>query len=735
MQKTNSARTFDGPRKPRTKKNFGAPGSNVGASKKRAGGAPSHDSSDRPRGKGRGPSSYENAPSYNGPRTARPARDDSRGDRREGGYSRRDDDRGGYRGDRSADGAREGGYQRRDDRSGGYRGERPSYGGGREGGYQRRDNDFRPSAGGDRREGGYQRRDDRGGFRGDRPSAGGSREGGYQRRDDRSGGYRGERPSYGGAREGGYQRRDDDRGGFRGERREGGSWNSSAPRRDDRPAYDRGRDDHRDGGFRRDDRPSARPERRDGGYNADRREGGYQRRDDRSGGYRGERRDNDSRPQRDSARGGFRPGARDDRRDAPRSFRDDAPKAAFVPTEDVKLEKLTAVTEAAEIAGLGFGDLGLDPRIVDKLHAQGITEPFPIQAATIPDAVAGRNVLGRARTGSGKTVAYAAPALTRLLTLDPSNRQGRKARALILAPTRELAVQIDKVVQPLARTVGLFTIAVFGGVPQHKQATGLKRGVDIIIATPGRLEDLAAQGLIDLSAIRITIIDEADHMCELGFIEPVERILSAVNPNGQKMLYSATLDAEVASLVERYLSDAVVHEAEAMEDDRGSIDHQVLLIENRDKAEIVSELAANNPGRTVVFTRTRAYAEMLAEQLTDAGIGAAALHGDLKQAQRTRNLARLTRGNVDVLVATDVAARGIHVDDITLVIQADAPDEYKTYLHRSGRTGRAGADGVVVTLIPRGRRRRMSEMLERAEVTAPMREARPGDPLLAQFVQ
>ena len=280
--------------------------------------------------------------------------------------------------------------------------------------------------------------------------------------------------------------------------------------------------------------------------------------------------------------------------------------------------------------------------------------------------------------------------------------------------------------------MGLFTTQIYGGVPQGRQAGALKRGVDIVIGTPGRIEDLVNQGKLDLSEIRIVVLDEADHMCELGFLEPVQRILRHTAKGSQKLLFSATLDREVAALVDEFLVKPAVYEVAGEDQDSGTIEHRVLVIEHREKAEILDSLVARE-GKTLVFARTRAYAEMLADQFDDAGIRAVALHGDLNQAKRTRKLEKLTSGRVNVLVATDVAARGIHVDDIDLVVQADAPDEYKTYLHRSGRTGRAGRSGTVVTLITRQRRRRMGELLDRAEIDAPFEEVALGDDLLEEL--
>ena len=423
---------------------------------------------------------------------------------------------------------------------------------------------------------------------------------------------------------------------------------------------------------------------------------------------------------------------------APRRDHDDRRETApRVQHEDVVLERLTAqAVTAGEVDGIGFADLGLGSNIVRVLTELGAETPFPIQAATIPDVLAGRDVLGRGRTGSGKTIAFGAPLVERLLTMqagDGKRREfGRAPRALILAPTRELALQIDRTVQPIAQSVGLFTTQVYGGVPYARQLGALQRGVDIVIGTPGRVGDLAAQGKLDLSKTVITVLDEADHMCELGFAEPVQEILDLTADGGQKLLFSATLDKGVAEIVDKYLVDPAVFEVEGEDQASGTIDHQVLLLDQRDKQQVLIELASG-PGKKLVFARTRAFAEQLADLLDDAGIRAESIHGDLNQSRRTRALEKFTSGRVDVMVATDVAARGIHVDDIALVIQADAPDEYKAYLHRSGRTGRAGKEGTVVTLVPRNRRRRTEELLARAEIEAQWTSVVPGDAYIEEL--
>ncbi|KQQ05350.1 MULTISPECIES: DEAD/DEAH box helicase [unclassified Rathayibacter] len=529
--------------------------------------------------------------------------------------------------------------------------------------------------------------------------------------------------------------------------------------RDARPARSNDRDDRPSRSYDRDARPARSNDRDDRparSYDRDARPARSNDRDERPArSYdRTERParsfDRDSRPARSFDRDS-RPARSHDRGDRPtRSFdRHDKPSrrdsgSDFYPSrtarpshqaDDVVLERLEATsTLAVDVEGVTFGDLGLGANIVRQLTGMGAAAPFPIQAATIPEVLAGKDVLGRGKTGSGKTIAFGAPVVERLMENDGAKgrKPGRAPRALILAPTRELAMQIDRTIQPIARSVGLFTATIYGGVPQYKQVGALQRGVDIIIATPGRLEDLVEQGRLDLSSITITVLDEADHMCDLGFLEPVQRILRGTARGGQRLLFSATLDKGVATLVEEFLVKPSVHEVAGEDQASSTIDHRVLLIEHRDKGRIIEELAAR-AGKTLIFARTRAFAEQLAEQLEHADIPATSLHGDLNQSRRTRNLALLTSGRVDVLVATDVAARGIHVDDIDLVIQADAPDEYKTYLHRSGRTGRAGKKGTVVTLITRNRRHRMEELLERAEIEADMVSAFPGDRVLAEI--
>ncbi|AWR20715.1 superfamily II DNA/RNA helicase [Aurantimicrobium minutum] len=625
-------------------------------------------------------------------------------------------------------------------------GERPAYGDRAPRGdrserpaYNRGERSERPSYG-DRTERPRYERSERPAYgdrapRGDRPSYGDRNERPAYNRGERSErpafNRGGDRPAYGDRTE----RPRYDRDAPRGERP---SYGDRAPRgdRNERPAYNRGERSERPSYGERSERPRFDRDARGGDRPS------YGDRNERPAYNRGERSERPSYGDRND-----RP-ARNFGGDRPRYNKDEAPrrsasdfypakdeKARFTPEEDVVLERLEAqATTAADVDGVSFADLGLGDNICRQLASMGAASPFAIQAATIPDVLAGKDVLGRGKTGSGKTIAFGSPVVERLMENNggKDRKQGRAPRALIMAPTRELAMQIDRTVQPIARSVGLFTTTIFGGVPQHKQVMSLRRGVDIIIATPGRLEDLVEQGHIDLSHITITVLDEADHMCDLGFLEPVQRILRATKADGQRLLFSATLDKGVAAIVKEFLKDPAVHEVAGEDQASSTIDHRVLVVEHRDKPFVIEQLASRE-GKTLIFARTRAYAEQLADQLEDAGIPATSLHGDLNQSRRTRNLQLLTSGRVNVLVATDVAARGIHVDDIDLVIQADAPDEYKTYMHRSGRTGRAGKQGTVVTIIPRTRQRRMNELLGRAEISAEMIPAQPGDELLDQL--
>jgi superfamily II DNA/RNA helicase len=344
-----------------------------------------------------------------------------------------------------------------------------------------------------------------------------------------------------------------------------------------------------------------------------------------------------------------------------------------------------------------FAHLGVPAALTDVLAASGITVPTPIQAATLPDSMSGRDVLGRGRTGSGKTYAFLLPLLARL-SQNPVKRRPSRPRALILAPTRELATQIETALIPLARPLGLTSQTVFGGVGQNPQVTALRRGVDVVVACPGRLEDLMGQGHVDLDAVEITVLDEADHMADLGFLPVVRRIMDRTPRDGQRLLFSATLDAGVNVLVKRFLSNPVTHEADSAQSPVSTMAHHVFHVHQDDRLPVLLDLAAA-PGRTVMFTRTKHGAKKLAKQLNASGVPAVELHGNLSQGARTRNMDAFHGGAATTLVATDIAARGIHVDDVGLVVHADPPVEHKAYLHRSGRTARAGASGTVITLM------------------------------------
>ena len=343
-----------------------------------------------------------------------------------------------------------------------------------------------------------------------------------------------------------------------------------------------------------------------------------------------------------------------------------------------------------------FTSLGVPARLSTVLADLGIETPTPIQAATLPDSLAGRDVLGRGRTGSGKTYAFLLPLVARLA-------EGRRARptaprALILAPTRELVGQIDAALAPLARAAGLTTRTVFGGVGQNPQVTALRKGVDIVVACPGRLEDLIQQGHCSLTDVQVTILDEADHMADLGFLPSVRRLLSKTPQGSQRLLFSATLDRAIDGLVRQFLVNPVTHQADSAQSPVATMSHHVLHIDREARVPILVDLASA-PGRTVVFARTKRGAKTLARQLNANGVPSVELHGNLSQNARTRNMDAFHSGKAAALVATDIAARGIHVDDVALVIHADPPAEHKAYLHRSGRTARAGNEGTVVTLM------------------------------------
>jgi len=380
---------------------------------------------------------------------------------------------------------------------------------------------------------------------------------------------------------------------------------------------------------------------------------------------------------------------------------------------------------------LSFASMGIDPVIVDVLNADGITVPTDIQSRTIPDALAGRDVLGRGKTGSGKTLAFLVPMLVRLAA-SPSRAGSRPPRGLILVPTRELANQVRDVFATLGRVVGVRYATVYGGVGHKPQIDAIRRGADVIIACPGRLLDLMEQRQVRLDAIEVTVIDEADHMADLGFIRDVRAILDATPTRSQRMLFSATLDGAVGELVKRYLHDPVVHEVDSEHSPVDDMVHHVLHVSHNDRFAVIADLCAA-PGRSIVFTRTKHGAQRLAERLTQMGVPAIDLHGNLSQAARARNLAAYADGRVSTLVATDIAARGIHVDDIKLVIHADPPAEHKAFLHRSGRTARAGAAGTVVTIMTDDQRRHVQGLTRQAGITPIITRTGPDGDVLAQL--
>ncbi|MEU5760073.1 DEAD/DEAH box helicase [Nocardia sp. NPDC047648] len=385
-------------------------------------------------------------------------------------------------------------------------------------------------------------------------------------------------------------------------------------------------------------------------------------------------------------------------------------------------------------ADISFAALGVSAPLVKALTRAGITEPFPIQTDTLPDSLAGRDVLGRGRTGSGKTLAFAIPMIDRLGGGLAGRRAPSRPTGLVLAPTRELASQITAALEPLAAAYRMTVTTIFGGVPQNRQVRALRAGVDIVVACPGRLEDLMNQRLISLDAVEVTVIDEADHMADLGFLPGVTRILAATPNDGQRLLFSATLDNGVNKLVSRFLPDAVLHSVDEANSPVAAMTHHVFETASVEaKREVVHRLASGS-GRRILFMRTKHQARKLAKQLTLAGIPAVDLHGNLSQGARDRNLAVFAAGDARVLVATDVAARGVHVDGVELVVHVDPPAEHKAYLHRSGRTARAGNSGEVITLVLPGERRDLADLMRKAKITVTPQRVTADSPVVAELV-
>ena len=372
-----------------------------------------------------------------------------------------------------------------------------------------------------------------------------------------------------------------------------------------------------------------------------------------------------------------------------------------------------------------FSELGVPPQIVAALSAGGVVIPFPIQRATIPDALAGRDVLGQGQTGSGKTVAFAVP-MVAMLSRAEHHAVPRQPAGLVLVPTRELATQVAQAVRPLAGAMRLNCTVVHGGVGQGPQVAALRRGADIIVATPGRLEDLMRQGHCRLDSVRLTVIDEADHMSELGFLPAVKRLLDCTPPGTQRLLFSATLDDGVGALVKRYLKAPVIHSVDRPDASPARLEHHIFTVQAGHKISVVTDLASGQ-GRSLLFTRTKHGVRKLARQLSASGIPAVDLHGNLAQSARDRNLAAFADGTVRVLVATDIAARGIHVDNVSLVVHVDPPADGKAYVHRSGRTARAGAAGVVVTIATPDQFRDVRSLIRKAAIHPLTMDVVPGD--------
>ncbi|MGW1562434.1 DEAD/DEAH box helicase, partial [Streptomyces sp. NPDC002144] len=380
-------------------------------------------------------------------------------------------------------------------------------------------------------------------------------------------------------------------------------------------------------------------------------------------------------------------------------------------TDHVVVPENEGTEDAVEVT---FADLGLPEGVVRKLAQNGVTTPFPIQAATIPDALAGKDILGRGRTGSGKTLSFGLPTLA---TLAGGHTQKHKPRAVILTPTRELAMQVADALQPYGDVLGLKMKVVCGGTSMGNQIYALERGVDILVATPGRLRDIINRGACSLEDVQIAVLDEADQMSDLGFLPEVTELLDQIPAGGQRMLFSATMENEIKTLVDRYLNNPVHHEVDAAQGAVTTMSHHILIVKPKDKAPVTAAIASRK-GRTIIFVRTQLGADRVAEQLRDAGVKADALHGGMTQGARTRTLADFKDGYVNVLVATDVAARGIHVDGIDLVLNVDPAGDHKDYLHRAGRTARAGRTGTVVSLSLPHQRRQIFRLMEDAGVDA-----------------
>jgi superfamily II DNA/RNA helicase len=378
-----------------------------------------------------------------------------------------------------------------------------------------------------------------------------------------------------------------------------------------------------------------------------------------------------------------------------------------------------------------FAELGVDPAIVAALEDQGIHAPFAIQAMTVVDALAGRDVCGKAKTGSGKTLAFGVPLLQRTMA-SPATEPGRP-KALVLVPTRELAVQVSEVFEPLAEAAGLQTVAVYGGADIERQIKKLRRGVDVIIATPGRLIDLGDRGELSVADLETLVLDEADRMADMGFMPQVEWVLRRLEREHQTLLFSATLDGAVDRLVSRYMNDPVLHEVASPTNTVEAMEHRFIEVHQMDRVKVCAAIC-RSADKVLVFVRTKHGCDRLVEQLGKEGVKAGAIHGDLRQANRERTLKDFTEGKLHVLVATDVAARGLHIDAVDVVIHFDPPEDHKAYLHRSGRTARAGSAGLVVSLVQWNQVLEIERIQTRLGLRMPIVEMFSNDPRLADLV-
>ncbi|WLW53898.1 DEAD/DEAH box helicase [Streptomyces sp. YU58] len=419
----------------------------------------------------------------------------------------------------------------------------------------------------------------------------------------------------------------------------------------------------------------------------------------------------------DSGRGGGRFGS-----SAPSRSGGYGRRPAAIQGEFALPKTITPALPAVE----GFADLDMPARLLETLGQEGVTVPFPIQAATLPNSLAGRDVLGRGRTGSGKTLAFGLALLARTAG---RRAEPRQPLALVLVPTRELAQQVTDALTPYARSVSLRLATVVGGMSIGRQVSVLRGGAEVVVATPGRLKDLIDRGDCRLDQVAITVLDEADQMADMGFMPQVTALLDQVRTDGQRMLFSATLDRNVDLLVRRYLHDPVVHSVDPSAGAVTTMEHHVLHVHVADKHAATTEIAARD-GRVIMFLDTKHAVDRLTEHLLNSGVRAAALHGGKSQPQRTRTLAQFKTGHVNVLVATNVAARGIHVDNLDLVVNVDPPTDHKDYLHRGGRTARAGESGSVVTLVTPNQRREMTRLMAAAGITPQIAQVRSGEEAL-----